>query len=125
PPSASTVSLHDALPIFACRRDATEPDRRHGRRSLVRPRWALAESGMQRDTVSGAGAGAPTAEPRTRPRCLRRSNWEAVSQAVVDGVWEAVPVDRVGYVIIFVSDLTAAVAFYRAVLGLPFKRAHV
>jgi lactoylglutathione lyase len=31
------------------------------------------------------------------------------------------PVDRVGYVILFVSDLAAAIAFYRDVLSLPFK----
>ena len=29
--------------------------------------------------------------------------------------------NRVGYVIVFVSDLTASIAFYRDVLGLPFK----
>ena len=29
--------------------------------------------------------------------------------------------DRVGYVILFVSDLAAAIAFYRDILGLPFK----
>ena len=29
--------------------------------------------------------------------------------------------NRVGYVIVYVSDLTASIAFYRDVLGLPFK----
>jgi lactoylglutathione lyase len=30
-------------------------------------------------------------------------------------------VDQVGYVILYVSDLAASIAFYRDVLGLPFK----
>lgn len=29
--------------------------------------------------------------------------------------------DRVGYVIVYVSDLAASIAFYRDVIGLPFK----
>ncbi len=29
--------------------------------------------------------------------------------------------DRVGYVILYVSDLAASIAFYRDVVGLPFK----
>jgi lactoylglutathione lyase len=29
--------------------------------------------------------------------------------------------DRVGYVILYVRDLAASIAFYRDLLGLPFK----
>jgi lactoylglutathione lyase len=36
-------------------------------------------------------------------------------------MWFDAAVDRVGYVILFVADLERSTAFYRDVLGLPFK----
>jgi lactoylglutathione lyase len=39
----------------------------------------------------------------------------------VDGLWLDRAVDQVGYVILFVRDLERSLAFYRDVIGLPFK----
>jgi lactoylglutathione lyase len=36
-------------------------------------------------------------------------------------MWFDVAMDRVGYVILFVGDLERSTAFYRDVIGLPFK----
>ena len=36
-------------------------------------------------------------------------------------MWFDAAMDRVGYVILFVGDLERSVAFYRDVIGLPFK----
>jgi lactoylglutathione lyase len=36
-------------------------------------------------------------------------------------MWFHAAMDRVGYVILFVADLERSVAFYRDVIGLPFK----
>jgi lactoylglutathione lyase len=36
-------------------------------------------------------------------------------------MWFHVAMDRVGYVILFVGDLERSTAFYRDVIGLPFK----